>query len=185
MVVVGIEAGAVVRSADGGATWDDHRLRAVRDCHTLTFHATDGRWAYEGGGTGAAVSQDAGQTWTQPRRGLDRRYGWAVAADPDQPDLWYFSSSPGPYKAHNPGSAQAAIFRSAGGGAWEKLGGGLPQTLAHMPYALLTAPGEPGHVYAGLGNGDVWHSADHGDSWAQLPLNLGGVNRQMIRLDTG
>jgi photosystem II stability/assembly factor-like uncharacterized protein len=180
VVLAGIEFGAVVRSEDGGQTWSKHRREAVRDCHTLTFHHTEGRWAYEGGGGGAAFSRDGGATWSQPRQGLDRRYGWAVAADPADPDVWYFSASPGPGKAHGGTDAQAYIFRSRGGGPWEKLGGGLAQPLDAMPYALLTDPRAPGHVYAGLRNGQVWHSADHGDDWARLPVDLGSVRSLVI-----
>jgi hypothetical protein len=182
VIVVGIELGAVVRSADGGQTWQGHRPGALRDCHSLTFHARDGAWAYEGGGTGAgaACSRDGGQSWRQRRAGLDRHYGWAVAADPAQPEVWYAALSPGPTKAHAEGRAEAYIFRSAGGAAWEKLGGGLPQPLSHMPYALLTDPAAPGHLYAGLSSGEVWHSADHGEHWRQLPFSLGGIHRTMI-----
>jgi photosystem II stability/assembly factor-like uncharacterized protein len=174
IVLAGIEAGAVVRSSDGGQTWSGHRRGALRDCHTLAFHPANGSWAYEGGGTGAgvSVSRDAGKTWTQPGVGLDRHYGWAVAADCAHPEVWYASLSPGAMKAHSGHNAQAYVFRSAGGADWQKLAGGLPQPLAAMPYALLADPLLSGHVYAGLGNGDVWHSGDYGDTWRQLPLNL-------------
>ena len=49
-----------------------------------------------------------------------------------------------------------------------------------MAYALVTDPAAPGHLYAGLSNGDVWHSTDHGDRWAPLPFNLGGIRRTLI-----
>ncbi|MBW4438439.1 MAG: hypothetical protein KME04_14965 [Pleurocapsa minor GSE-CHR-MK-17-07R] len=181
VIVAGIEAGAVVRSTDGGKTWQPHRDGALRDCHSITFHASNGDWVYEGGGTGAgaAFSRDAGNTWTQTRQGLDRHYGWAAAADPARPEVMYVSVSPGPMKAHSAGNAHAYIFRSTGD-AWEKLGGGLPQPLNDMPYALLTDHEAPGHVYAGLSNGDVWHSADYGDYWQQLPVNVGTVWTAMI-----
>jgi hypothetical protein len=183
-ILVGIEAGAVVSSRDGGQTWTGHRRRAIRDCHSLTFHATHGDWVYEGGGTGAGVcvSRDAGATWTQPKKGLDRHYGWAVAADPAQPDVWYASVAPGAMKAHSENQAQAAIVRATGGGTWQRLTGGLPQPLNHMPYALLTDPNAPGQVYAGLSNGEVWHSVDHGDTWHQLPLNVGSIHRTLLLL---
>jgi len=188
LLVVGIEAGAVLRSADGGQSWHGHRPGALRDCHSLTFHAHSGNWVYEAGGSGAgaACSQDAGRTWRQPHAGLDRHYGWAVAADPARPEVWYVSASPSfagwrPVPAaHVDGQANAYIFRSAGGAAWEKLGGGLPKPLTHMAYALLTDPAAPGHVYAGLSSGEVWHSADHGDHWEPLPFNLGGIQRTLI-----
>jgi photosystem II stability/assembly factor-like uncharacterized protein len=183
-IVVGIEAGAVVRSTDGGQSWTGQRRGALRDCHSLTFHATHGNWVYEGGGTGAgvSVSRDAGATWTQPKQGLDRHYGWAVAADPANPEVWYASVAPGPLKAHSEHNAQAAIVRSMGGTGWQPLAGGLPQPLNHMPYALLTDPSAPGDVYAGLSNGEVWHSTDHGDTWHQLPLSLGSIHRTLILL---
>jgi hypothetical protein len=183
-ILVGIESDAVVSSRDGGQTWSGHRRGALRDCHTLMFHATQGDWIYEGGGTGAgaAVSRDAGATWTQPEEGLDRRYGWAVAADPAQPDVWYATISPSAWKAHGEGNAQAAIVRSMGGSAWQRLTGGLPQPLNAMPYALLTDPDAPGQVYAGLSNGDVWHSTDHGDTWRQLNVSLGRIQRTLLLL---
>jgi hypothetical protein len=184
-VVAGIELGGVVVSTDGGQTWMRHRRGALRDCHMLFAHPTDGRWVYEAGGTGggAAVSTDGGLTWHKHSKGLDRHYGWAVCADATRPDVWYVSRSPGPGKAHDEskGQAEAYIFRSMGGRPWEKLGGGLPQPLNYMPYAILTSPNEPGRVYAGLSNGDVWHSPDQGDTWERLPLRMPGNNRPMIR----
>jgi len=184
VIDVGIEFGAVVRSEDGGRSWSGHRPGALRDCHSMTFHAKNGDWIYEAGGTGAgvSVSRDSGRTWRQSKTGLDRNYGWACAADPARPEVWYASLSPGPGKAHSASDAQAYIFRSAGGAAWQKLGGGLPQPLNHMPYALLTDRSAPGHIYAGLSNGDVWHSSDHGDAWQQLPFNLKGIHRSLIML---
>ena len=60
---------------------------------------------------------------------------------------------------------------------------GLPDPLPNMPYTLWCDPQEPGHVYAGLKNGDMWFSADHGDSWTQLDVNLGQLNRTVLVLD--
>ena len=184
VIVVGVEFGAVVRSTDGGRTWQDHRKGALRDCHTITFHCSQGNWVYEAGGTGAgtAISRDGGNTWVQNRAGLDRHYGWACAADPLNPEVSYLSVSPSPSKAHSEDDAQASIFRSNSDGKWEKLGGGLPEPLKHMPYALLTDPGEPGHVYAGLSNGDVWCSKNLGEAWERLPFNLKSIHRSMIML---
>ncbi|MDX1992904.1 MAG: hypothetical protein SF029_10960 [bacterium] len=185
VMVVGVEFGSVVRSTDGGKTWQDHRKGALRDCHSLKFHATNGDWAYEAGGTGAgaAFSRDAGNTWTQSKQGLDRHYGWAAAADPARPEVMYVSLSPGPMKAHSTDNAQAYIFRSINGGTWKKLSGGLPQPLNHMPYALLPDPEAPsGHLYAGLSNGDVWHTSDYGDHWQQHPVNMGTIWTAMIML---
>jgi hypothetical protein len=183
VINVGIEFGATVRSVDGGNSWTGHLKGSLRDCHTLISHPTNGEWVYEAGGTGAgaALSRDAGRTWTQQKRGLDRHYGWACAADPARPDVWYVSASPGAMKAHSENNAQAAVFRWMGKG-WQRLAGGLPQQLNHMPYALLTDPEAAGEVYAGLSNGEVWHSADYGESWGRLPFNLTTIDRDLIAL---
>ena len=189
VILVGIEFGAVVRSGDGGKTWSGHRKGALRDCHSLIAHALDGDWFYEAGGTGggAAFSRDGGITWQQPKAGLDRSYGWACAADPEDPSTWYVSAAPQPTilnpgapPAHIDGQAQAFIYRSRNGEPFEKLGGGLPQPLDCMAYTLVTDPEHPGHLYAGLSTGDVWHSDDFGDTWQQLPFNLGSIERMMI-----
>ena len=185
VLVAGVEFGAVVRSEDGGQTWSNHRKGAIRDCHTLMFHPRNANWVYEAGASlaGAALSRDGGRSWRQPRQGLRRHYGWACAADPERPEIWYLSAGPmgwtGTPQAHKDGEANAAIYRSAGGAAWERLNGGLPQPMSHLAYGLVTDLAAPGHLYAGLSNGQVWHTANYGDSWEVLPFNLGPFHGRM------
>ncbi len=187
VVVAGIEAGAVVRSSDGGRSWSSHRRAADRDCHALAFHASDGHWVYEAGGGGPAVSRDAGERWLHSVRGMAGRYAMAVAADPLRPEVWYVSAAPmwslrSPLKmpvGHTEGGAMATVYRSSGGAGWEPLRGGLPTPLDHPPYGLATAPDAPGHVYLGLSNGEVWHSSDHGDTWRSLPFRFSAVRRAL------
>ena len=69
---------------------------------------------------------------------------------------------------HRQGNAQAYIYRWRGDGPWQALGGGLPQPLTSMPYALAVAPGE---IYAGLADGRIYNSHDGGDSWQLLALH--------------
>lgn len=180
-IVVGIELGATVVSRDGGKTWTGHLRGALRDCHSLTFHLSNGDWVYEAGGSsgGAAFSRDGGLTWTNAGQGLDRHYGWAVAGDAGDPTTWYVSVSPGPSKAHGSKHAEAVIFRRDGDG-WQRLAGGLPQPLAYMPYALMTDPEIAGTLYAGLSNGDIWYSPDRGANWQQLPVHLGAIHRALV-----
>lgn len=182
VLVVGVEFGATVRSSDGGRSWSRHLDGSLRDCHSVRFHSSDGQWAYEAGGTGGGVSfsRDGGETWTQRKQGLDRTYGWACAADPEKPEIWYASLAPGPGKAHVDGQAEAFIYRAEGGAPWIKLSGGLPQPMTSMPYELHTDPASPGHLYAGLGDGQIWHTADYGDSWEHVPVMLRGIHRSMV-----
>lgn len=184
VILAGIELGAVVRSADGGATWSRHLRGTLRDCHSLIFHPRDGNWAYEAGGTGggASLSRDGGTTWTKVGEGLDRHYAVACAADPDRPGVWYISASPGPGKAHSGGNAEAALFRAQDGAGWVKLTGGLPQPIESMPYGLATVPGRSGLVITGLQNGEVWASEDIGESWSHLSVQLGPIRPGLLAI---
>jgi photosystem II stability/assembly factor-like uncharacterized protein len=180
IIIAGIEFGGVHRSDDGGKTWKGHMNGAIRDCHNLFIHRKYSGYVYQGGGTGAgaAISRDGGKTWDQYKDGLDRHYGWAVAADPDNPEIWYASVSSGPMKAHSPGNANAYIFRKEKDKPWKKLSGGLPDPLQDMPYTLA-ATEQPGFIIAGLINGDIWWSSDYGESWKQAGVNM-GFSRTML-----
>jgi photosystem II stability/assembly factor-like uncharacterized protein len=165
LLLVGIELGGVMRSEDSGATWSDHRPGAQPDCHSLTWHPHVPGRAYEAGGGGAAWSSDGGETWEAADEGRDRHYTWAVALDPDDPDLWFVSASTGPYAAHGSGSAEAVVYRWRGSGSWEPLAGELPQPLDEMPYALALTDGV---LAAGLADGTIYASRDDGDSWTRV-----------------
>lgn len=180
VVLAGIEFGAVVRSQDGGVSWSRHRKGALRDCHALKFHTRSGDWAYEAGGSGGGVSysRDGGQTWRKYRAGLAKNYGVACAADPFNPELWYVSVAPGPGKAYGQ-QAEAYLYRKTADADWQPIGW-QPHPMTHMPIALTTDPNTSGHLYAGLISGEVWFTADYGDSWSELPLKLGGNHRTLI-----
>jgi photosystem II stability/assembly factor-like uncharacterized protein len=179
VLLVGIELGGLMRSTDGGDTWQDHRPGAQRDVHSLAWHPTARRRAYEAGGGGAAWSDDAGDTWQPADEGRDRHYTWSVAVDPDEPELWYVSASTGPFAAHGGGDAQARIYRRREGG-WAPLDGGLPDPLP-MPYALVAAGGR---LYAGLADGRLWESGDRGDSWQRCEL-AGATLERIVALAAG
>lgn len=167
LLLVGIELGGLMRSTDGGRTWQDHRPGAQRDVHSLAWHpSVEGR-AYEAGGGGAAWSEDAGETWTPADAGRDRHYTWSVAVDPDDPERWYVSASTGPFAAHGGSDPQARIFRRQDG-EWRTLGGGLPEPIPAMPYAVVAADRR---LFAGLADGQIWESGDRGDTWEPCALD--------------
>ena len=167
LLLVGIELGGLMRSTDGGESWQDHRPGAQRDVHSLAWHPHTAGYGYEAGGGGAAFSTDAGETWQPADDGLDRHYAWSVTVDPDDPDCWYVSASTGPFAAHGRGDPQAHIYRRRKGEPWHPLTGGLPDPLPAMPYALAAAEGR---LVAGLANGQLWESRDRGDSWTAVRL---------------
>jgi photosystem II stability/assembly factor-like uncharacterized protein len=165
LLLVGIELGGLMRSEDGGASWQDHRPGAQRDVHSLAWHPSAPGRAYEAAGGGSAWSRDNGRSWEPADEGRDRHYTWALTVDPADPDCWFVSAAPGPFEAHGSRQAQAALYRWRGDGPWEELDLGLPRPLDTMPYALAaTRDG----LVAALRDGQLFLSQDKGDSWRQL-----------------
>jgi photosystem II stability/assembly factor-like uncharacterized protein len=165
LVLAGIELGGLMRTLDGGETWQDHRPGAQRDVHSLAWHPTELGRAYEAAGGGSAWSRDDGESWEPADSGRDRHYTWALAVDPGDPDCWFVSAAPGPFHAHGSRPAEAGLYRWRGDGPWEELDVGLPRPLETMPYALAAT--EDGLV-AAFRDGRLFVSADQGDSWRPL-----------------
>jgi photosystem II stability/assembly factor-like uncharacterized protein len=174
LLLVGIELGGLMRSADGGQSWQDHRPGAQRDVHSLAWHPRTPGKAYEAGGGGAAFSEDGGETWQPADDGRDRHYTWSVALDPADPECWYVSASTGPFAAHGRDDPQARIYRRRGGEPWLPLDGGLPEPLQAMPYALLATDDR---LFAGLADGQLWQSFDQGDQWTRCTLQGDELDR--------
>jgi hypothetical protein len=166
LLLVGIELGGLMRSADGGATWQDHRPGAQPDVHSLAWHPRVEGHAYEAGGGGSAWSDDAGETWRPADEGRDRNYTWALAVDPDDPERWYVSASTGPFAAHGGRDPQAKIYGRRDS-EWRPLAGGLPDPIPAMPYALVATDGR---LFVGLAHGQLWESRDRGESWRACEL---------------
>ena len=167
LLLVGIELGGLMRSTDGGATWEDHRPGAQPDVHSLAWHPQAEGRAYEAGGGGAAWSDDAGETWHPADDGRDRHYTWSVAVDPEDPDVWFVSASTGPFAAHGSSDPEAKIYRRRGDEPWQPVGDGLPDPLPAMPYALVAYDGR---LFAGFADGRLWESRDRGDTWSACTL---------------
>jgi photosystem II stability/assembly factor-like uncharacterized protein len=167
LLLVGIELGGLMRSSDGGESWQDHRPGAQRDVHSLAWHPRVAGRAYEAGGGGTAWSDDAGETWHPADDGRDRHYAWSVAVDPDDPDRWYVSASTGPFAAHGGRDPEARIYARQPGEPWRTLSDGLPEPLPAMPYALVAADGR---LFAGLADGQIWEGDTGGDGWRSCRL---------------
>jgi photosystem II stability/assembly factor-like uncharacterized protein len=174
-LLVGIELGGVMRSEDGGESWADHNPSAHSDAHELLTHPLAPDRVYEIAGQGLALSEDRGESWERREDGLDRRYAWAGAVDPFDPEIWYASVSRSPFAAHGAGDGRAHLVRSRGNG-WVAVDtwGDEPE-LRRMPYALSALPGRAGHVLTGLRGGTLLLSGDCGESWSRLALALPDV----------
>ena len=164
LVVAGIELGGVLRSTDGGETWQDQRPGAQADCHALATHPQSPELLYETAGGGFAQSGDFGDSWVASDEGMGLRYAWGLAVDAENPNLVYASAAPGPGRAHGRGFSGAAIYRRVADEGWEP----VLEGLAAFPYALCPDPRVPGTLYAGFGDGEILHSQDSGESWDEV-----------------
>jgi photosystem II stability/assembly factor-like uncharacterized protein len=164
LVVVGIELGGVLRSTDGGETWQDQRPGAQPDCHSLSAHPDALELFYEAGGGGFARSVDFGDSWEPVDEGMGLHYVWGLAVDAEDPSLVYASAASGPYRAHGRGASGAAIYRRTGNEPWQE----ILEDLDAFPYALCADPEAPGAVYAGLGDGTILHGTNAGEGWEEV-----------------
>ncbi|QSG07361.1 WD40/YVTN/BNR-like repeat-containing protein [Halapricum desulfuricans] len=161
---VGIEAGAFVRSGDGGSTWKDRPESAPRDVHEIVTHRAAGR-VYVAAGDGYAESADGGDSWRFRQRGLDHRYVWSVAVDPDDPEHVLVSAATSAHRAHDP-DGQSHVYRRVGD-RWELTMDGLPGPDGLARAVLGTGP--DGACYA-LTNHGLFRSPT-GDGWHRLPVD--------------
>ena len=160
---VAIEAGALVQTHDGGATWEDRVPGARIDNHSLATHPDAPGRAWSAAGDGYAETDDGGDTWTHPQSGLDRTYCWSVVVDAGNPDRVLVSAARGAYEAHTAERAETYVYRREGDSNWERLDGrGLP--LGEGVTRPVLARGEPDEFYA-LSNRGLFRTGDGGDSW--------------------
>lgn len=175
-IFAAIEAGALVRSLDGGQTWEDRKPTGPYDTHTLVMHPQAPNRLYSAAGDGFmhpgnsfVASDDSGETWSRPDEGLQHHYLWSVAADPADPATLVISAARGPQEAHNPRQAESALYRRSGDSPWQRVRDGLPDASGLLASVLTTNEAEGGVFYAANNKG-IFRSADAGLTWEALPI---------------
>jgi photosystem II stability/assembly factor-like uncharacterized protein len=183
-----IEVGGLLRSMDGGETWEE--LDGVyEDVHRLGIHPQDPHRLYVVTGHGLYVSGDRGGTFEQwvARPSPVAGYPDGLVFHPRRPELMFLSAADdGPGKWPKTRFAGAKISRSTDGGRnWEMLHDGLPERMQASIEALcLEDCGDSVSLFAATTGGDVYCSDDSGDHWSRIvsglaPISKAGHYRQL------
>jgi photosystem II stability/assembly factor-like uncharacterized protein len=168
-VFVAIEAGALVRTSDGGRTWRDRVRGGPYDTHTAVTHPLAPGRIYSAAGDGYFESTNAGDSWRSPEDGLKHRYLVGVAVDPADPDTVIVSATDGPGFAYSLRRAEAYVYRKTGLKRWEQVMSGLPEAKGTTASRFATHAGEPGVIYA-ANNLGLFRSDDAGRRWKALDI---------------
>ena len=166
---VAIEAGALVRSDDGGETWQDRVPGGPFDTHTAASHAEAKDRLYSAAGDGYFESFDGGESWSRMMNGLGHGYLVGVAVDPADANTVLVSASAGPYFAYRPDNAEAYVYRKSARRPFELAMEGLPGASGTVASRLATHAGEPGVFYAANNHG-LFRSQDGRTSWKALGI---------------
>ncbi|GIK40473.1 MAG: glycosyl hydrolase [Chloroflexota bacterium] len=168
-VFVAIEAGALVRTLDGGQTWLDRVDGGPIDTHAAATHQLAPGWVYSAAGDGYFESDNAGESWSRQVDGLHHRYLVGVAVDPADPNTVIVSAASGPFVAYSPRRAEAYLYRKLGRRRFELAMVGLPDGQGTIASRLATNPDEPGVIYA-ANNYGLFRSPDAGQSWKRVEI---------------
>ncbi|MGH7080624.1 MAG: WD40/YVTN/BNR-like repeat-containing protein, partial [Acetobacteraceae bacterium] len=112
--------------------------------------------------------------------GLPSSFGFPAASHPRDPDTLYFIPLNGALEGRFVPEGRAAVWRTRDGGAsWRALRQGLPQEKAFfgvLRQAMATDPLTPAGVYFGTGSGELFASADEGESWFSIARHLPAIH---------
>jgi hypothetical protein len=187
---VAISAAGAFRSDDGGTTWRpiNRGLRSaqipnptaeVGHCvHRLAMHRARPSVLFMQKHWDVMRSDDAGESWQEVSGDLPTDFGFAIAVHAHEPDTVYVV----PIKSdseHYPLEGKLQVYRSRRGGTeWEALTRGLPQRDCYVNVlreAMAVDALDDCGVYFGTTGGQVYASADAGDSWAPIVRDLPAV----------
>ena len=181
-----VQGVGIFETTDDGTSWTPRNrgLRAdwpienpeVGYCvHKLVMSPVDSDRLYQQNHVGVHRSDDAAGSWTEITDGLPTEFGFAAAAHPHDRDTFYvIPLDPGHGRVMPEG--RAAVWRTKdAGSSWQRLDAGLPQRDAHVGVLregmAIDAHEQPG-LYFGTSTGQLFASADEGDSWSEIASYL-------------
>jgi photosystem II stability/assembly factor-like uncharacterized protein len=183
-------AGGMCRTDDAGKSWlpinrglrsggiPDEDAEVGHCVHRIAMHPSRPDVLFMQKHWDVMRSDDAGDSWHEVSGNLPSDFGFPIAVHAHEPDTVYVV----PIKSdseHFPPDGRLRVYRSrTGGNEWEALTNGLPQRDCYvnvlrdaMAVDALDACG----VYFGTTGGQVYASADSGDTWAPIVRDLPAV----------
>jgi hypothetical protein len=187
---IAISAAGTFRTDDGGTTWKPitRGLRSqflpdptaeVGHCvHRIAMHKSRPDVLFMQKHWDVMRTDDAGEQWREVSGNLPTDFGFVIDVHAHEPETIYVV----PIKSdseHFPPEGKLRVFRSkTGGDEWEPLSKGLPQSDCYVDVlreAMAVDSLDSCGVYFGTTGGQVYASADAGDSWMPIVRDLPAV----------
>jgi len=183
-----ISAAGAFRTDDGGQSWkpitkglkSNYELpdpdADVGHCvHRIAMHPSRPGVLFMQKHWDVMRSDNAGDLWTEVSGDLPSDFGFPIDVHAHEPETIYVV----PIKSdseHYPPEGKLRVYRSrSGGNSWEGLAKGLPQSDCYVNVlrdAMSVDSLDPCGVYFGTTGGQVYGSADSGDSWTAIVRDL-------------
>ena len=190
-IFVAISAAGAFRTDDGGETWQpinrglnspyelpDPAADVGHCVHSIAMHPLRPNVLFMQKHWDVMRSDDGGGLWQEVSGNLPTDFGFPIAVHAHEPGTVYVV----PIKSdseHYPPDGKLRVYRSRmGGGDWEALTQGLPQENCYVNVlrsALAVDRLESCGIYFGTTGGQVYASADSGDTWAPIVRDLPAV----------
>jgi hypothetical protein len=189
-IYIAISAAGAFRTDDAGHTWKpinrglvsqhipDPNAEVGHCVHRIAMHPSRPGVLFMQKHWDVMRSDDSGDCWREVSGNLPTDFGFAMAVHSHQPETVFVV----PIKSdseHFPPDGKLRVYRSrAGGGEWEPLTQGLPQSNCYVNVlrgAMAVDSLDACGVYFGTTGGQVYASADAGDTWAPIVRDLPAV----------
>ena len=182
-----ISAAGVFRSDDAGKAWRpiNRGLRSegidaeVGHCvHRIAMHPARPQVLFMQKHWDVMRSDDGGESWHEVSGNLPTDFGFPIAVHAHEPDTVYVVPITSD-SLHYPPNGKLRVYRSrSGGNEWEALTDGLPQSHCYVNVlrdAMAVDSLDPCGVYFGTTGGQVYASANAGESWTPVVRDLPAV----------